>query len=97
MNKFVDGVFAFIAMLFDKVPFSSQFKGYRSVIGFLGLGVVSFLKVKGYGDRELLTGLQVGFSGFTALALNAKGRDDEQIIIKAEPPVKVQEVPKSGK
>ncbi|MDX1902103.1 MAG: hypothetical protein SFW66_08925 [Gammaproteobacteria bacterium] len=75
MKQFIEGVFTLLAVLFDKVPLLNKLSGYRTVLGFLGLAVVSVLKMKGIGSDELLTSLQIGFTALSALALNSKGRE----------------------
>ena len=74
MKDLIKGVFDFAAMAFDKMPMLKKFSGYRSLVGFVGLAVVAFLKTKGMLDADVLKALEYGFIGFTALSLNAKGR-----------------------
>jgi hypothetical protein len=75
MAGVIDAVFEVIASLFNKVPWLSKFAGYRSVLGFVGLGVVAFLQAKGIGSADTLSHLWTGFLVFTGLSLNAKGRE----------------------
>ena len=77
MKDLINGAFNVLAVLFDKVPVLNKLKGYRSAVGFVGLAVVSVLQLKTIGSPEVLAALQVGFTGFTALALNAKGRVEQ--------------------
>lgn len=72
MKGMIDFIFGGIATLFDKVPFLNKFKGYRSVIGFIGLGVVQVLLQIEVGNPETLNYIYLGFLGFTGLSLNAK-------------------------
>jgi len=74
MGGAISAVFEVIATLFDKIPWLSALKGYRSVLGFIGLGVTAFLHAKGIGSPDLLSSLEAGFLIFTGLSLNAKGR-----------------------
>jgi len=80
--KFVNQLFELLAVLFDKIPFLEKFKGYRAVLGFIGVGVVTFLQMRGVGEPLFMNTLQGLFLGFTGLALNAKGRDENVIVIK---------------
>lgn len=75
MGKFVLTIFDFFAVAFDKIPLLNKLKGYRSVLGFIGLAVVEILSAKGVIGGELKDGLVGGFIGYTALSLNAKGRE----------------------
>lgn len=75
MKQFIEGAFGILSTLFDKIPVLNKFKGYRTVLGFLGLAVCAVLKAKGIGDAGTLQALEYGFMGLTALALNAKGRE----------------------
>ena len=72
MGSVIETIFGGLSMMFDKVPFMSKIKGYRSVIGLVGLAVVAVLKNLGVGDVEILGYVNLGFMGFTGLALNAK-------------------------
>ena len=72
MKKIVETLFEVLAVAFYKIPLLNKLKGYRSIIGFVGLAVFVFLDVKGIGDKDLLKTIEVGLTGFTALALNAK-------------------------
>ena len=73
---FIESIFKLFALLFDKIPFLSSLKGYRSFFGFLGLAGVVFLRQQELLSPDILQALEVGFMGFTALALNAKGRKE---------------------
>lgn len=75
MQKIITTLFDFLAVGFDKIPVLNKFKGYRSVLGFIGLAVVKVLAVKGLVGSDLESYLNAGFSGLTILALNAKGRE----------------------
>jgi len=75
MAGIIGGIFDFLAAMFDKVPGLNKFKGYRSVLGFAGLAVTTVLKAQGIGSPELLNAFEIGFTGFTFLSLNSKGRE----------------------
>jgi hypothetical protein len=75
MKSAIEGVFKGLALAFDKIPFLDKFKGYRTVLGLVGLALVLILKLQGVGSPELLQVLEMGFGGFAMLALNAKGRE----------------------
>lgn len=72
MGEVIGTLFRGLAIAFDKIPFLNKLKGYRSIVGFIGMGVVYFLKMKGIGDAEILDAINLGLIGFTGLALNAK-------------------------
>jgi len=72
MKDVIGGFFNVISVLFDKIPILNKFKGYRSVVGFVGLGVLAVLKINDIGDADIIAALQIGFEGFTALSLLAK-------------------------
>lgn len=74
MDKFIDGIFDVAASLFNRVPFLNKLEGYRTILGFLGLAVMAFLKAKGIGDSHINDYISLGFTGWTGLALNSKGR-----------------------
>ena len=74
MSNLIGTIFDVAATLFDKIPFLSALRGYRSVLGFIGLAVVTVLQAKGIGTPDLISNLHLGFMAFTGLALNAKGR-----------------------
>ena len=76
MNSIVNGIFDFIGGLFDKVPVLNKLKGYRTVLGLIGLAVVSVLQAKHIGDPALLSNIQLGLLTWTGLSLNSKGRDE---------------------
>lgn len=77
LQKFIEGAFTFAATLFDKFT-PAWMKGYRSVLGFIGMGVVAFLQAKGIvTDTVVLTCLYGGFGTWTAAALNAKARPED--------------------
>ena len=76
MTKLVEGAFEILAVLFDKVPVLNKLKGYRSILGFIGMGTVIVLKAKGIGNPTTLDALNIGFMAYTGLALNAKGRSE---------------------
>lgn len=75
MQTFVKGIFDFLAVLFDKIPFLTKFKGYRAVIGYVGLAVTTTLTLKGVLSTEQALPIIAGFEMFKDLALNAKGRE----------------------
>jgi hypothetical protein len=75
MGKFISTIFDFLAVAFDKIPLLNKLKGYRSVLGLIGLAVVEILSAKGVIGGELKDGLVVGLSSYAALSLNAKGRE----------------------
>lgn len=76
MKQFIEGLFSLLAVMFNKVPFLKKLEGYRSVIGFVGLAIVSILSHKGVlVDPTVIALLNGGFMGWTALSLNAKGRE----------------------
>lgn len=75
MGKIISSIFDFLAVGFDKIPLLNKFKGYRSVLGFVGLGVTAFLATKGVISNDLAGYLNTGFMTFSALALNSKGRE----------------------
>ena len=73
MKDVIAGIFKFLAIGFDQIPFLNKFKDYRTVLGFLGMAVILTLKINGViKSDELFNALQIGFGSFTALALNAK-------------------------
>lgn len=74
MTAIINGIFNFLHVAFDKVPFLTNLKGYRSVVGFVGMGVIVALRLNGIGDPSLLDTINLGLMGFTGLSLNAKGR-----------------------
>ncbi len=74
MKNVIEMVFELLAGLFDKVPFLHKLEGYRTVLGFAGLGVVAALKLKGIGDPAALQAVEYGLMGWVALSLNSKGR-----------------------
>ena len=75
MQKIITTIFDFLAVGFDKIPVLNKFKGYRSVLGFIGLAIVKGLAIKGLIGTDLESYLNAGFSSLTILALNAKGRE----------------------
>jgi uncharacterized membrane protein len=77
MKVFIEGLFELAAVLFDKVPVLNKLKGYRTVLGFVGLGVVKLLALKGVlSDPTTITMIEAGLMGWTVLAVNAKGRTE---------------------
>lgn len=76
MKSLIESGFEVLAVLFDKIPFLSKLKGYRSVLGFVGLAVVNVLSLKGVVDQTTANILNGGFIAYTGLALNAKGRGE---------------------
>lgn len=74
MKKLIASAFDLAAVAFDKLPFMAKLKGYRTVLGLVGLAVVMVLKLQGVGSPALLQVLEAGFGGFAVLAANAKGR-----------------------
>ena len=78
MRQFVEGAFELLAVLFDKIAILNRFKGYRTIIGFIGLGIVKLLTLKGIlSDPTLINTLEMGLIAWSAMALNAKGRGSE--------------------
>lgn len=78
MNSLISSVFDVLSIAFDKVPGLSKIKGYRSVIGLLGLAALTVLRIKGVGDETTLSTIEIGLLAFTGLALNAKTRTPEE-------------------
>lgn len=76
MKNVIQGVFAFIDTLFQKVPFMKKLEGYRSIIGLVGMAVVMGLQKAGVGTPEMLENVNAGLLIWTGLALNSKGRSD---------------------
>jgi len=76
MKDLISAVFEVLAKLFDKIPLLNKLKGYRSVLGFIGLAVLAVLSAKGVGDSSVLEALKMGFMGFTGMSLLASGRDE---------------------
>lgn len=72
MKELIAGLFQLLAVLFDKIPLLNKLKGYRTVLGLVGLAVVTALQISGVGSADVLQALQLGFTGLSALALNAK-------------------------
>lgn len=68
----MNNIFQVLAVAFDKIPFLSKFKGYRTVLGLLGLAVLGVLRLKGIGDPTVMESLNISLLGFTGLALNSK-------------------------
>lgn len=68
----IQNTFSFLAIAFNKIPFLSKLEGYRSVVGFIGMGIIQVLKLLGKGDPATLDQINIGLIGFTGLALNAK-------------------------
>lgn len=75
MASIINGIFDFLAVAFDKIPLINKLKNYRAVIGYIGLGVTTFLLVKGIISNDLAIPLLAGFEAFKDLALNSKGRE----------------------
>lgn len=74
LNKIIELIFSGLNTAFDKIPLLNKIKGLRSIIGFVGAGVTKALLAAGVGDASYMDMIFAGFVGFTALALNAKGR-----------------------
>jgi len=74
MDKIIEKLFQYLAIYFDKIPLLSKIKGFRTILGFAGLAVVTGLKSYDIGDPEILNAIEAGFIIFTGLALNSKGR-----------------------
>jgi len=72
MKDIIELVFKGLSAGFDKIPFLNKLKGYRSVIGLVGLGVVQILGLNSIGDPAILSTIELGFLAFTGLSLNAK-------------------------
>jgi len=75
MQKIITTLFDFLAVGFDKIPVLNKIKGYRSILGFIGLAIVKGLASEGLIGSDLDIYLTAGFASFTGLALNAKGRE----------------------
>lgn len=75
MQKIITTIFDFLAVGFDKIPVLNKIKGYRSVLGFIGLAIVKGLEIKGVISGEIKDSLEIGFTVFTGLALNSRGRE----------------------
>lgn len=75
MKDVIAGVFSLLKVGFEKIPFLDKIAGYRSVLGLVGLAVVFILEKVGVGSVEVLDALELGFLGFTGLALNAKDNE----------------------
>jgi hypothetical protein len=71
MKALVEGIFKGVTLLFDSVPFLNRFKGYRSVLGFVGLAVVAILRATSEIDPDTLVYLDTGFLAFTGISLLA--------------------------
>lgn len=76
MNVIINKLFDLAAEYFDKIPGLNKIKGARTIVGFVGMAVVAGLQANHVGNSDVLLGLQIGFSSFTGLALNAKGRPE---------------------
>lgn len=74
MGSLIAKIFDFIAVYFDKIPLLNKVKGLRTVLGLVGLAVVTVLQNYNIGEPELLSNLYAGFIVWTGLSLNAKGR-----------------------
>ena len=72
MVEIINTIFKGLAIAFDKIPFLNKIKGYRSVLGFVGMGVIALLKMQGIGDAGVLDAINIGLIGFAGLSLNAK-------------------------
>ena len=74
MKSVIEAIFKGLAVVFDSVPILNKFKGWRTVIGLLGLTVIGVLQQTGivYGHADIINPLWYGFIGLTGLALNAK-------------------------
>lgn len=80
MKDVINNIFELLASAFDSIPGLKKIKGYRSLIGFIGLAVVAIFRQLGIGDPAILSAVEYGFIGFTTLALNSKGRGDNGAI-----------------
>lgn len=72
MKKIIDLGFDLLGKNFNKIPFLKKIKGYRTILGLFGLGIVYLLKAKGVGSVEVLDAMEIGFQAFTGLSLVAK-------------------------
>ena len=72
MKELISGVFKLLDVGFDKLPFMTKIKGYRTVLGLVGLAVATVLAKIGVGPEWLHQSLEIGFTAWTALALNSK-------------------------
>lgn len=71
MKELIGVVFNGLNTVFDKfVP--EKLKGYRSVLGLVGLAAVYVLKAQGIGSVEVLDAVNTGLLVWTGLSLNAK-------------------------
>ena len=77
MKNIVNNIFELLAASFDSIPGLKKLKGYRSLLGFIGLAVIAVFRQLGIGDPAVLSAVEYGFIGFTTLAMNAKGRGDD--------------------
>lgn len=80
MKNIINNIFELLASAFDNIPGLKKIKGYRSLIGFIGLAIVAILRQLGIGDPAVLSAVEYGFIGFTTLALNSKGRGENGIV-----------------
>lgn len=73
----ISKIFDILALGFDKIPVISKFKGARTILGLIGLVIVSVLQSYGVGGASILSEVRIGLLAFIGLALNAKGRVTE--------------------
>lgn len=74
MSSIITTIFDFLTVLFDKFT-PEKLKGYRSIVGLVGLAIVMALQHNAIGSKELMDALNIGFLAWTGLSLNAKGRE----------------------
>lgn len=75
MAELIGKLFSYLAIGFDKIPVLNKVKGLRTILGFVGLGVIAGLNAYGVGDVEIKKAIEAALLAWTALALNAKGRE----------------------
>ena len=74
MKQLIETAFEVLAVGFNKIPFMKKLEGWRSIMGLAGLLIVSILKKQGLIPDDVSLDLILGFSVWTGLALNSKGR-----------------------
>lgn len=75
MTNVINTIFGILGNAFDSIPVLNKLKGYRSALGFVGMGVIAVLQHLNVGSPEILQAINTGFLVWTGLALNAKGRE----------------------
>jgi len=74
MQSLIAQIFDFLAGAFDAIPLINKLKGARSILGFIGMAVISALKAYGIGDPVIEGYIFDGLLIFCGLSLNAKSR-----------------------